>query len=461
MLKGLLAKFHSDSTIGKVIRNVFWAVTGKIITLFSTLIVGIFVARYLGPEQYGLMNYVISIVALFGVLSVFGTSEIIIRELSKSELPKEVILGTSFFTRLGLAGIAFGAICIYLYLASEDVSTSILILIYSLSSIFSCFDVIRFYFTSIVQNEYVVKSEILRTLVGAGIKVILLLIEAPLWAFIAALTFDFVLLAGGYIVAYRKKVARLSTWKFDVNFAKFLLKVSSPLLISSAAVIIYQRIDQVMIGKMLDNESLGYFSTAVSFIGIITFIPSIVVQTIAPILVKIRKEDILRYRREAQRMMNITTWATMIVSIIVSLLSFYIIRYTYGLAYLDAVPVMRILAFKAVGIALTTMGGQLIIIENIHQIAFIRNILACFVCVMCNYLLIPRFGIIGSAWATIITVMFTGGLANIFFPRYHHIFKMQCQSLFLGWKDLIYIKQMVDYLKFYLILNNGIVSLII
>lgn len=443
MLKGLLAKFHSDSTIGKVIRNVFWAVTGKIITLFSTLIVGIFVARYLGPEQYGLMNYVISIVALFGVLSVFGTSEIIIRELSKSELPKEVILGTSFFTRLGLAGIAFGAICIYLYLASEDVSTSILILIYSLSSIFSCFDVIRFYFTSIVQNEYVVKSEILRTLVGAGIKVILLLIEAPLWAFIAALTFDFVLLAGGYIVAYRKKVARLSTWKFDVNFAKFLLKVSSPLLISSAAVIIYQRIDQVMIGKMLDNESLGYFSTAVSFIGIITFIPSIVVQTIAPILVKIRKEDILRYRREAQRMMNITTWATMIVSIIVSLLSFYIIRYTYGLAYLDAVPVMRILAFKAVGIALTTMGGQLIIIENIHQIAFIRNILACFVCVMCNYLLIPRFGIIGSAWATIITVMFTGGLANIFFPRYHHIFKMQCQSLFLGWKDLIYIKQMV------------------
>lgn len=443
MLKGLLAKFNSDSTIGKVIRNVFWAVTGKIITLFSTLIVGIFVARYLGPEQYGLMNYVISIVALFGVLSVFGTSEIIIRELSKSELPKEVVLGTSFFTRLGLAGIALLAICIYLYLASEDVSTSILVLIYSLSSIFSCFDVIRFYFTSIVQNEYVVKSEILRTLVGAGIKVILLLIKAPLWAFIAALTFDFVLLAGGYIVAYRKKVARLSTWKFDVNFAKFLLKVSSPLLISSAAVIIYQRIDQVMIGKILDNESLGYFSTAVSFIGIITFIPSIVVQTIAPILVKIRKEDILRYRREAQRMMNITTWATMIVSIIVSLLSFYIIRYTYGLAYLDAVPVMRILAFKAVGIALTTMGGQLIIIENIHQIAFIRNILACFVCVMCNYLLIPRFGIIGSAWATIITVMFTGGLANIFFPRYHHIFKMQCQSLFLGWKDLIYIKQMV------------------
>lgn len=443
MLKRLLAKFNSNSTTGKVIRNVFWAVIGKIVTLFSTLIVGIFVARYLGPEQYGLMNYVISLVALFGVFSVFGTSEIIIRELSKNELPREVILGTSFFTRLVLASITLLAICVYLWLANEGIVTSTLILIYSLSSIFSCFDVIRFYFTSIVQNEYVVKSEILRTLVGAGIKVVLLLIKAPLWAFIAALTFDFALLAGGYIVAYRKKVACLSTWKFDINFAKFLLRVSFPLLISSAAVIIYQRIDQVMIGKMLNNESLGYFSTAASFIGIITFIPSIVVQTIAPILVKIRKEDMFRYQNEAQRMMNITIWTTMIVSIIISSLSFYIIRYTYGVEYLNAIPVMRILAFKAVGIALTTMGGQLIIIENIHQIAFVRNILACFVCVICNYLLIPRFGIIGSAWATIITLMFTGGIANIFIPCYHHIFKMQCKSLFLGWKDLIYIKQMI------------------
>lgn len=441
MLKRLFVEFNSDSTKGKVVRNVFWAVTGKIVTLLSTLIVGIFVARYLGPEQYGLMNYVISIIALFGVLSVFGTSEIIIRELSKNELPKEIILGTSFLTRLSLAVITIFAIGIYLFLSDEDISTSILILIYSASSIFSCFDVIRFYFTSIVQNEYIVKSEIFRTLIGAGIKGVLLLIKAPLWAFIAALTFDFVLIAGGYIIVYRKKVSRLSAWRFDSGFAKNLLKMSFPLLISSAAVIIYQRIDQVMIGKMLDNESLGYFSTAVSFIGIVTFIPSIAVQTIAPILVKMRKEDKLRYRKEAQRMMNITTWTTMIVCITISLLSFYIIRYTYGTEYLNAVPVMRILAFKAVGIALTTMGGQLIIIENIHQVAFIRNILACFVCIGCNYLLIPRWGIVGSAWATIITVMFTGGIANIFIPRYHHIFKMQCKSLFMGWKDVAQIRQ--------------------
>ena len=231
MIAKLLETFKSNSTQGKIIRNVFWAVLGKVVTLLSTLIVGILVARYLGPEQYGLMNYAISVVALFGIFSTFGTTEIIIRELSKGDLPKEIILGTSFFTRLVLTVITLCLIGIYLLLFNESAETSVLILIYSISSIFSCFDVIRFYFTSIIQNEYIVKSEMVRSLIGAGIKIVLLLLNAPLYAFVMALTFDFFLLASGYIVAYKKKVSRISEWKFDYDFAKSLLKASFPILI--------------------------------------------------------------------------------------------------------------------------------------------------------------------------------------------------------------------------------------
>lgn len=444
LLIKLKSIFHSDSTRGKIVRNVFWAVTGKVVTLLSTLFVGILVARYLGPEQYGLMNYIISIVGLFTVFSTFGTTDIIIRELSKKDFSKEVVLGTSFLIRIALAVIMLIGICVYLYFSNESAKTSTLILIYTLTSIFSCFDVIRHYFTSIIQNEYVVKSEITRTMVGAGIKIILLLLEAPLWAFIGALTFDFILLAFGYIFAYRKKVANIFDWKFDKVFATLLLKTSFSLLLSSAAAVVYQRIDQVMISKMIDNTSLGYFSTALSFISIGMFVPTIVIQTVSPILVKYRKEDLHRYEVESQKIINIVTWGTIVLSCLTSFFSYYIIRYTYGVEYLAAVPVMQILAFKAVGLALSMTGGQLIIIENIHQIAFVRNIIACFVCIVCNYFLIPRWGIIGSAWATIITVMFTGGIANVFIPRYHHILKKQCIALFLGWRDLSKIKQIIN-----------------
>lgn len=431
--------FHSDSTRGKIVRNVFWAVVGKVVTLLSTLFVGILVARYLGPEQYGLMNYIISIVGLYTVFSTFGTTEIIIRELSKKDLPATIILGTSFVVRLALAILTLLAIGLYLFFSDESVEVSGMILIYSSSIIFTCFDVIRHYFTSIIQNEYVVKSEIVRTIIGAGIKVILLLLKAPLIAFVAALAVDFVLLSSAYVLAYNNKVGRIRDWQFDKHFVRTLLSTSFPLVISSAAAIIYGRIDQVMISKMIDNESLGYFSTAVSFIGILTFIPGIMIQTVVPLLVKYRKENVQRYEMESQRIMNIATWSTMILCIILSSLSYHIIKYTYGMEYMTSVPVMQILTFKAVGIALATTGGQLIIIENIHQIAFIRNILTCIVCVVFNYLFIPQWGIIGSAWATIITVMFSGGLANLFIPRYHHIFKKQCKALLGGWKDLVHI----------------------
>ena len=115
MLKKLLAISNSTSIKRKIIRNVFWAVIGKVITLFSTLIVGIFVARYLGPKQYGLMNYVISIASLFTVFATFGSSEIIIRELSKKEKPKEVVLGSAMALRMGLAILCFISIVIYLF----------------------------------------------------------------------------------------------------------------------------------------------------------------------------------------------------------------------------------------------------------------------------------------------------------------------------------------------------------
>ena len=436
LIDKIIDKFHISPTKAKILTNVFWAVTGKVVTLLSTLVVGIFVARYLGPEQYGLMNYVISIVALFTVFATFGTTEIIIRELAKKELSKDVILGSAFVVRIGLAFVCLIAIGIYLFFSNETEETSVMILIYASSIFFSCFDVIRFYFTSIIENEYVVKSEIFRTLVGALIKVVLLLCHAPLIAFVAALAFDFLLLASGYTLAYRKRVDSISKWKIDKTFIKKLLSTSFPLLISSAAVIIYQRIDQVMIAKMLDNEAVGYFSTAASFIGVVTFIPTIIVQTTSPLLVGYWKNDRARYEKESQRIMNLTTWVTMIVCIIISLLSDPIIRYTYGSAYLASIPVLQILAFKAVGVALITIGGQLIIIENIHQWAFIRNILSCVVCIICNCYFIPLWGVIGSAWATIITVFFTGAFSNIFIPQYYHILKKQLISLLIGWKDI-------------------------
>ena len=440
---------HLSETKQKVVRNLFWAVTGKVVTLLGSLLVGIFVARYLGPEQYGLMNYVVSFVALFQVFASFGLDNIEIREESKCKgtgekgrvpgVEANTILGTAFGLRLIFAGITMLFVILTAWLFEADTFTKWMITLYSLSMIMNTFGVIRNYFTSIVWNEYIVKTEISRTIIGALIKVILLLLHAPLAWFIAATLFDTILIAGGYLLSYRKQIASPRLWTFDLPTAKYLIKESFPLLLSGAAVVVYQKIDQVMIGNMIDKASVGQFSVASKFVELLIFIPTILSQTIAPLLVRIHQSGEKAYENKAFNFISITVWLCLLFAIVVSLLSNFVVIYTFGVQYSAAIPVLQIMAFKVLGMALSQTVGQMIIIEKQQKYAFIRNLMGCVVCVILNFFLIPRYGIIGSAYVSIITTLFVGWIANFLIPPYRRYFWLQCKALLLGWKELFHI----------------------
>lgn len=427
----------------KVFANLFWAMLGKVVNMAGALLVGILVARYLGPSQYGLMNYVISYVALFTIISSFGLDDIEIRELSKYPENRNKILGTCFRIRLTFATLALLLIIITLLIYKTDKFTTCMILLYSVTLYTGCFNIIRNFFTSIVKNEFVVKSEITRTLIGACIKIFLLWIKAPLEYFIAATMFDTILVASGYFISYKKVIGQISEWKFDRTKVAFYIKEAFPLVLSGAAVIVYQRIDQVMIGNMIDKESVGYFATAGKFLDLILFLPMVLTQTITPLLVRAKESNIDEYNQKKQQFVNVVVWVSIILSTFVSLCAYWLIILTFGEKYLLAVPILQIMAFKTVGMALSSSSGQIIIMERIQKWAFIRNLIGCIICVGLNLILIPMYGVIGSAWVTIVTVVFTGCFANIFIPPYHGILKMQLKALTLGWKDIINIKYML------------------
>jgi O-antigen/teichoic acid export membrane protein len=189
-------RLNLSPTKRKVIRNIVWAVIGKVVTLLGGLLVGIFVARYLGPEQYGLMSYVLSYIAIFQVLAYFGMDNIEIREESKTPEEKDKIIGTAICLKLIFAVATIGLVALTVCIFEADTFTRWMIMLYSISMIANSFGVIRNYFTSLVWNEYIVETEITRTFIGAGIKVALLLLHAPLAWFIAATLFDTMLIAG-------------------------------------------------------------------------------------------------------------------------------------------------------------------------------------------------------------------------------------------------------------------------
>ncbi len=433
-----------SETKKKVISNLVWAVAGKTVNLAGTLVLGIIVARYLGPEQYGLMNYVFSYVFLFQVLACFGLDNIEIREEAKGNIAYTTIIGTAFWIK-----IIFGVICILLsvltaYLISEDSFTITLIAIYSTYIVFNAFVVIRNYFTSIVENKNVVLSEIFRTFVGIGIKIILLVLDCSLTWFVASFAFDWLLLAGGYVSAYRNKVGALKHWTFSMPCARYLIRESLPLLITNAAVIIYQRIDQVMIGQLLPGKAnVGYFSIAAKFVEVMIFIPATLANTISPVLVKLRKQNADEYKIKSQHFMNISLWLSITASAAVSLVSYWVILFTFGKEYLPSVAILQVLSFKMAATALSNTAGTMLIVEGLQRWVFIRDFAGCIACVTLNYWLLPRYGAIASAFVAIIANLTAGYLADAIIPAYRHLFVQQTKALLLGWRDIIHVKSLI------------------
>lgn len=429
---------------GNISKNIFWSVAGKMANLFSALIVGILVARHLGPENYGLMNYVVSYVVVFQILSAFGLDSIEVREESKADKPYNVIIGTAFYLRVVLSVLFLLLTFITSWQFEADSFTVLLVAIYSLSIPLNCFRVIRNYFTAIVQNEYVVKVEIFRTLIGMFIKLILLWLDSTLIWFIFFSMFDFVLTSSGYIAAYRKKVGKLKDWTFEFNYAKYLLHESWPLLLTNAAVIIYQRIDQVMIGQLIDDDkqSVGYFSVASRFVEVLIYIPMILSQTLMPVLVKELKKGQATYEHSAQQFMNISVWLSLFASIATSTLAYWLIS-IFGEAYLPAVPILQVMAFKAASVALSNTAGAMLVAEGLQRYAFYRDMTGCLVCFILNYWLLPTYGVIAAAYVAIASNIAAGFIADAFIPAYRHLFVRQCKAILLGWRELANIRQLL------------------
>lgn len=438
-----MAGLQLTETKKKVLNNILWAVSGKVINLGGTLVLGIIVARYLGPEKYGLMNYIISYVFLFQTLASFGLDSIEIREEAAGKTPYNIIIGTAFWIK-----VVFGIISIGLSVATalfmrEDPYTVLLIAIYASYIVFNSFIVIRNYFTSLVQNRYIVLSEIFRTFVGIGIKVVLLCMECSLTWFVVAFAFDWILVAGGYISAYRTKIGSMREWRFSLPYARYMLKESFPLLITNAAVIIYQRIDQVMIGNLVDKASVGYFSVAAKFVEVMIFVPVTLAQTVSPILVQTLQHNKEAYIIKAQQFMNIAVWMSAIASTMMSLIAYWVVLFTFGEQYLPAAMILQILSFKMVSSALSLTAGNMLIIEGLQKWVFFRDISGCIVCVILNYWLLPLYGAIAAAFVAIAANVTAGYISDAFIPSYRHLFIRQTKALLFGWRDLIHIRQLL------------------
>jgi len=412
----------------KYAMNTIWLLAERIVRIAINFFVTIYLIKYLGPDNFGLLSYAISFVTILASFAVLGMDSIIVRDLVSEENKSNAILGTSFYLRLVASIVSIIFIFIILSLSNEELSTSLLILVISTTTIFQSFNVIDLYFQAKVQSKFTVYAQFTSLVISSALKIYLIIINADLIYFAYTIALESFLFAIGLVVVYKIQVVGKHRWNFSFVLSKKLLKDSLPLLLAGVVVAIYMRIDQIMIKNMLDNSQAGYYSAAVKLCELWYFIPMALSNSVFPAIVNAKKTSEKNYRLRMQRFYDIMSWLSIGVSIPLTIFAPQIINLLYGAKFISAFPVLQIYIWSSVATFLGVASSQYLVTENLTKISFYRTFGGMIVNVLLNLILIPKIGIIGSALATLISYS-VATFSLIFSKKTINQVKMMVRSL--------------------------------
>lgn len=410
LFAGAFSQTSSKEGFIRYFKNTGWLFTGKMTSMLAAFFVGAYVARYLGPTQYGLLSYAFSFTGLFAIFASLGIDSILNRELVSHSEEKERLLGSGFLIKITGSIIAIILILIALFFIKTDLVTNALILISSFSFMFNAFGVIDIYFQSQVLAKNTVKIQITTLIITSVLKILFILLKLPVIYFALAYLIDAFVFAVGLIIIYKKVGLGITKLKFDKKITIMLLKNSWPLILSGVAIAVYTKIDQVMIKNMLGNEAVGLYSVAVRISEVWYFIPAIICTSLFPAIVNARQTNVSAYEKRLKNLYSLMFYISVGIAISITLLSGFIITYLFGHKYIESINVLRVHAWTSVGLFLGYALGQYLIVENYIAVYFKITLSGAIINVCLNIFLIPVYGIMGaaiSAVATYLSVIFS------------------------------------------------------
>lgn len=397
-------RLNERHSLQAILGNIGWLFADKILRMGVGLFVGVWIARYLGPEQYGLWNYAIAFTSLFAAFATLGLDGIVVRELVKNPERQNELLGSAFALKLigGLLTILITMLAISI-VRSGDMLTLWLVGLSAAGFVFQSFNVIDFYFQAKVQSRYTVYANnsafILITLTKIG----LLLNGAPLIAFAWVGLAEAALIAIFLLVAYRANHYNIWAWRYDGRVAHELVKDSWPLLLAGLAVMFYMRVDMVMLQQMASDREVGIYAAATKLSEVWYFLPMLIVASVSPEIIKCHGTDTGLYIRRLRRLYFLMVWLAIGVSLPLSLLSDWIVDILYGVEFKDAAPVFAVHLWASLAVFLGVASSQYLLVEQLQKISFYRTLIGLLFNIAFNLLLIPRMGAIGAAIATVLS----------------------------------------------------------
>lgn len=400
----------------KVLRNSSWLVGERVFQMLVTLIIGSLTARYLGPSNYGVINYVASFISIFAVFAALGIDSILIRELVADPENEGTYVGTTLLLKMIAGLLCLIASNIFMMLYEKDSIIIVLVnFMQSISLVFKCYDVFDYYFQAHLSSKFSVITKSLASIIVAIWKVYLLVTKASVVFFGLSVTIEAgVCLLVLYLLYKKNNGPKL---KFDKEVAKKLLKSGYHFIFASLMIILYTRMDKIMIGSFLSEKEVGLYSAASAISEMWLFVPLALINSLQPVILELKAKGDKLYHEKIKEMYFIVFYGSVLMCLGITLFSKYITLILYGPEYLSSQKLLVILIWGGLFAVMGSARGVWIVAEDLNRYSKYYTFIGCFINLILNYVLINTLGLIGATIATLVAQIVVCLIAPLFFSK--------------------------------------------
>jgi O-antigen/teichoic acid export membrane protein len=380
----------------------------------------------LGPERFGQLNYGIAMAALVGVVAALGLDSVVQRDLVRMPSQRDELLGTCFALKVLAGLLGYTLLVIIVRATVQEPTTRAVCYIIGLGLLANGSFAVDNWFQSQNQAKFSAYVQGLSFFAAGTTRIALLYLSAGLLAFAWGYCLEPLLIGALFLIFFQAVAGSLVDLKFSRSLAHKWLVESWPLLLAGLAIIVYTRIDQVMLAQLAGDRALGVYSAAVRISEIGYFIPPILGAGFLPSIVRTREADIAKYDARRQYYFDLSVVVAVAIALPTTLLAGPIIHLLYGSAYAEAVPILCALAWATLFAFIGGARQQYLITEGHMKFSFAAALAAAILNVVLNIFLIPRYQGFGAAIATLVSY----GLSAVFSSFFYR------PTRAMGWEQL-------------------------
>lgn len=414
--------------MNRLVNNASWIIGCRLAQNVLSFVVSMMSARYLGPSNYGLINYASSLVVFITPFMTLGFTNIMVQELIANPKDEGQILGTSLLTCSATSVLCMISVTLFAFVANPgETDTVIVCALYSLCLVFQALEMVQYWFQAKLLSKYTAVISLAAYVIVSAYKIFLLATGKSVFWFALSYALDYFLIAVLLLGCYKK----LGGQKLSVSLsrAKSMFRRSRYYIMSSLMVTIFTQTDKIMLKFMLDEEATGYYSAAVVCAGITSFVFAAIIDSFRPAVFESKRNDQKQFENSIKGLYSIIFYLSFAQCVGMTLLAELIIHITYGASYAPAASALKIAVWYTTFSYLGNVRNIWILAEEKQKYLWIINLSGAAANVVLNALMIPVLGINGAALASLLTQCFTNFVMGFILKPIRENNKLMLQSV--------------------------------